>query len=389
MGYFQEGMLLKHNSIVNFFEALDTIQRIVFESYWNADYLDSLYDADLYQARMYLFSQMQAVRQNSPALVSAFVTLYEMIFALTYLNRRRKDHALLETCHSELMQLSNQISLILQALAKNQLAEVTAFSESIESLDSLYRHTLQVVSADPLVMLFFIQNVYLLRDAFASLPDQLMACSVSRFRFRCPAWGVQLGRKMLELIHHIKRNPYRDFRKALLPTMNTMYSYFNSILQTLLNGASTDLQSEMEKKLMTSPGWVYSQDFNARLQAGHRFFLMRVEQLADSLFSIDYLAKHVIDKRMVEPMCESLQTCVERINTFFLAIIRVMDGKALMEGLDYVSNEMTVLENQCWATVPTQLDQLQFSTEAMGLVEFVYHVKDVGHILLNIAETLR
>jgi len=48
--------------------------------------------------------------------------------------------------------------------------------------------------------------------------------------------------------------------------------------------------------LLHLPDWVYERGFDHTLQTGYQFFLMKIEEMSDVLFSMHHLVRYSYDK---------------------------------------------------------------------------------------------
>jgi hypothetical protein len=157
---------------------LAVLQTDLFAAYVKSDFLSKKehYLKNYYKNRSIFFKKLSCTRQwlsYLPKYTSCLLqleTLYEIIFSLHLLRFRIADYSVFEIPRSELSELQNQIATSLKALGKavltnNYVGDAALFLESIQTLETLYQHTLKILLPNPLPFWFFIQDLYHLNHA--------------------------------------------------------------------------------------------------------------------------------------------------------------------------------------------------------------------------------
>jgi len=153
-----------------FINSLNQLQSIVFSCYIKRDYFANRYDYEkqIHRVRIQLFHHMKKMRLlcgDQP--LSSMENLYEIIFSLNVFKLRVADHATFEVCENEMKLFTQCISAILTNACDSRFREndsMAQLSSAINNFEELYRSTLQVVSYEPIVFLYFVQNMIALRE---------------------------------------------------------------------------------------------------------------------------------------------------------------------------------------------------------------------------------
>lgn len=167
--------------------ALAQLQRAYFACYLRRDYLakQSDYEKIFYQKRSILLNRMKYARyflkKNSEKwrlFFSEIEHLSEIIFSLNQLRFRVTDYTIFEICAFEMQWLSKTSTSALKSAANsflkkyNSHSHLVALSESIEAFETISHSALQITSQEPIVFLFFIQDLYALHDAVKKLYEK-------------------------------------------------------------------------------------------------------------------------------------------------------------------------------------------------------------------------
>ncbi len=151
--------------------ALINLQNIFFDPYLKPDFLTRqfFYAKRFFQKRTDYFAAMQQARKYIlPAyfpVLEKIEKISEILFSLHLLRFRIQDYAIFEIATKELRRVKEAINESLQSLQDGQFAPLTVdyLLEPIQEFEALYENTLQIVTQNPSVILFFIRDLYSLR----------------------------------------------------------------------------------------------------------------------------------------------------------------------------------------------------------------------------------
>ncbi|HSW68776.1 MAG TPA: hypothetical protein VLI69_01290 [Gammaproteobacteria bacterium] len=188
----------------------------------------------------------------------------------------------------------------------------------------------------------------------------------------------------------VSRQPDTEFRNKLLPVIKIFNHYFSMIIDQLLQQDSNQFNNtSLENALLTLPDWVYERGFNSALQNGYQFFLIKIEQISDILFSMHYLARYQYDKELIAKIRPTLLQYVENVNQFFSAIETVLQLIKLEANPSDLENEISELQKQFFAVMPSSLELWDMQRDYVYLAAFIYNLKDLQKLLLKLGESLR
>ncbi len=165
----------------NCLRALVQLQHAYFACYIKRDYLSnqSNYEKSIYQKRSIGLKRMAYARsllkknKNSSTkwtdLFSKITHLSEIIFSLNQLRFRVTDYAIFEICALEMQALDRASAAALKAAVKNLLwnknpTYPVELLEAIHAFEAISHRVLNVASSEPIIFLFFIQDLYALYD---------------------------------------------------------------------------------------------------------------------------------------------------------------------------------------------------------------------------------
>jgi hypothetical protein len=180
----RSGVLAK-TSLIDCFGRLSQLNRAIFSCFISRDYPQKhyLYDKELHKKRAdFLFAITKAreaglkLRNGQFSLILDQVeNLYEMILSLGILLHRVGDHTTFEVASVEFTALAVSIADCFQMLedkiqyphSPTRMDE--SFTEAIFQLEEINRSALQVVAREPIVFMFFINDLNELKDTLLAV----------------------------------------------------------------------------------------------------------------------------------------------------------------------------------------------------------------------------
>ncbi len=188
----------------------------------------------------------------------------------------------------------------------------------------------------------------------------------------------------------LPRRPDMEFREKILPVIKVFNDYFSLVIDQLLQQDNAEFNNmKLEQALSKLPEWVYEPGFDSGLRSGYRFFLSKIEQISDLLFSMHHLVRYSYDKELIAKLRPALLPYVENVNQFFLAVISVLEFKKITEKPSDLEDEMHALQKQLFQLVPSSLELLDMRRDYVYLAEFIYDLKELRKLLLKLGEALR
>lgn len=104
--------------------------------------------------------------------------LSEIVFSLNQLRFRVNDYSTFKICAQELSGIAEySIFIFLQLstlLFKKNNVDIAKLVEKIHDFEGIYNRALQIVSVDPFVFMFFIQDAYALYDEMQALHQAIL-----------------------------------------------------------------------------------------------------------------------------------------------------------------------------------------------------------------------
>ena len=166
--------------------ALAQLQHAYFACYLKRDYLSrqSSYEKILYQKRSLLLGKIEHARallkkkrevtRKWAVIFSKIEHLSEIIFSLNQLRFRVSGYAIFEVCVAEMQALEKTSMVALKNLAQcilwnKRVASPLELLDKVHAFEAISHRTLQIASPEPIIFLFFIQDLYALYDGISEL----------------------------------------------------------------------------------------------------------------------------------------------------------------------------------------------------------------------------
>lgn len=174
--------------------------------------------------------------------------------------------------------------------------------------------------------------------------------------------------------------------------LGAYHQYFLSVIHLLLKHDSEETIEKrkiVERVFRKLPDWFYDIRFDIAIHVGRRYFIIKLDQLGEVLFSIHHLARSSFEDDFLEKMTAPILGCANKVSLFFAALITVLERKELKEGVDDFSEEIEQLEKNFHEILLSKNEFLDTSKDYVYFAEFICELKELRAILLRLAEALR
>jgi hypothetical protein len=226
-----------------------------------------------------------------------------------------------------------------------------------------------------------------------SFPVQTIA--LIRDRLGAVVLGAVVGAICGQLIFPF--NVIDEFQKKLLPVLQALSGYMQTIIEKFLHKGITDtkvteIRLRLEQTLRTRPGtypeWVYEVGFNPGLRSGFRFFLINVERLIEIIFSMNYLVAGEIDDKRLQEIADYISVATERNVELITLLISFFQKKEIYAMTNDFTNDILDLDSALNRVVPGGLALLDTVPDYMLLIALVRCIKDMRCLLLQLVTAL-
>lgn len=155
-------------------QALADLQKSLFIFYFKKNTSESI----IHKKKSIYFEKITQINKhltnNNKKIIVAIEELYAIIITIHQLRYRISDYATFEVCHRELRSIEkNSITLMHQIakrfFKKNHRFDLENYIISIQNFENVYEQTLQVITRDPIVFLFFIHDLYIFKEIVKKL----------------------------------------------------------------------------------------------------------------------------------------------------------------------------------------------------------------------------
>lgn len=205
--------------------------------------------------------------------------------------------------------------------------------------------------------------------------------------------GSGIGIACAQIIFPVKIE--QAFRQGVIPILENLSDYSNMLTKGFLDNVVPKAEL-FEKKiriyrrfLQNYPEWVYEIGFNPGLRSGLRFFLLKLEEVTDILFSMNYLSTiNNIDSDIMHELKHFILTAMNKNQELLGILIKYFSQEGVLDiRSDFVS-DITNLENALHHVVPDNLELLNFSRSNIILTALVRDIKDMRIALLSLIQAL-
>lgn len=203
--------------------------------------------------------------------------------------------------------------------------------------------------------------------------------------------GSGIGILAAQMIFPVRQ--VKEFRQGLESLLQAIHDDVEEITHSFLaqnesRGIDLVLERELESGTSAYPAWVYEVGFNRGLRGSFRFFLIKIEQVIEIIYSMNYLASRKVQAELLLDLKDPISVVAQK-NALLLKIIReYFLNDRLGDIQDDFTTDMKDLESQLQKTIPTHLELLDLSPEYLVLTAFVRDLKDMRELLLQLVMSL-
>lgn len=185
-----------------------------------------------------------------------------------------------------------------------------------------------------------------------------------------------------------------EFSKGILPVLHSLQEYLQVLTQNLKDAdeISNNLNTKrvkIENALFNMyPSWVYETGFNRGLRSGFRFFLVHVERMTESFFSMDDIIARGIDPVLLSTLHENMVNVMTHHQELLVILMDYFKHKIIPSTSADFTSDMADLEKAVHNVVPDNVEVLAVSPQFMGITALMRDLKDLRGLLLQLVMAL-
>lgn len=209
------------------------------------------------------------------------------------------------------------------------------------------------------------------------------------------ALGSIIGMVCAQIIFPVKL--VKEFSEGIIPILEALRDYTKAWSDYFAKDGS-DLKLVTDKKLLIEatlqenrgiyPVWVYETGFNPGLRSGFRFFLVNLERVVETSFSLDYLGGYIAESSLPEDLAYAIANSMQKNEELLDILLCYFRNQTAYETKSDFTSDISTLENVLHQTVPDNLEALNVSQDYLLLTAIVRDVKDLRSLLLQLVMAL-
>lgn len=188
--------------------------------------------------------------------------------------------------------------------------------------------------------------------------------------------------------------PVENFKSGLLPLLQSLSDYLQAWSDGLRLEAIISLDEKRDEIMATLidtrcyPEWVFDAGFNPGLRAGFRFFLIKLDQVIEIIFSINYLIHRKIAGELMQPLTAALIEVIDRNNELVKALRLFLKEGHYPETASDFMDDISSLEVAMQKEMPNDLEALGISPDYIAVTNLVRDMKDMRLLLIELIMSL-
>lgn len=188
----------------------------------------------------------------------------------------------------------------------------------------------------------------------------------------------------------------KEFLLGVVPTLTILGDYSQKLSEyfseeetsVVLTKQMQEVRESLQSPTSLYPNWVYEVGFNRGLRAGFRYFLIKVECLAELVFSMDYLLEKNIKKDVPVELYQHVAKVTHHNAILIQAICAHFEKEKVVKVDLDLTEDLDAFEQASKRFFSGTIALLDISEQHMRLALFVRNIKDMRTRLLQLASTI-
>lgn len=186
----------------------------------------------------------------------------------------------------------------------------------------------------------------------------------------------------------------QEFSKGVVSLLKILSEYSEIIAEQFLTRSTNQIISTKSiKKILQAqeslyPEWVYETGFNPGLRSGFRFFLLKLEQITEIFFSMEYLSQRPVDPFLLNECKKFITDVMQKNQELFQILIAYLTQNTQMSVPTNLTSDIVMLENILDHLIPQHLELIDVSESNLIITAFVRDIKDMRAILIELIKSM-
>lgn len=187
----------------------------------------------------------------------------------------------------------------------------------------------------------------------------------------------------------------KEFKQSVAPVVRLICEYTSSLriaFQDTKFSQDFSLKNQIEKELSAwtnrYPEWIFDTGFNPGLRVGYRYFLIKLDQVIEALFSLSYLFTKTLDSANMLQIKEPMKKVLESNLDLLEVISNFLNNKALPTTSANYMDDIQGLEAAVAKILPQSIELLDINTDGLIISAIVKDLKDLRQLLIQLIAAL-
>lgn len=186
-----------------------------------------------------------------------------------------------------------------------------------------------------------------------------------------------------------------EFKQDLAPLMQLICEYANSLSVSFQEtkfsqdyGIKSQIETEISAWCHRYPEWVFNTGFNPGLRIGYRYFLIKVDQIIEVLFSLSYWFAKPIEADSMNQIRDAI-TKVLKTNLDLLNVIsHYINDKPLPTSAANYLDDIQELESASATLLPQAIELLDLNSDGLVISAIFKDLKELRQLSIQLIAAL-
>ncbi len=181
------------------------------------------------------------------------------------------------------------------------------------------------------------------------------------------------------------------FQNSVASILKIYQAYFSQTINCILGLAEISIHDNysMEMCWLAWPTWLKQRGFDLRLQVGCQYFVEKIMQMGEVLFSLHYLARDSFTPALREFLMEDMLAYRNAVDRVFTAIIEGLQVGGVVIEMAALANILEKIEKEFREIVPVAFAGLDLQHETIKVANVLCALEDLQWLLMKLTQALR
>lgn len=183
----------------------------------------------------------------------------------------------------------------------------------------------------------------------------------------------------------------KEFKYDIAPLVKLICEYTNSLrigFQETKFSQDFSLKNQIQNELAAwskrYPEWIFNTGFNPGLRVGYRYFLIKVDQVVETLFSLSYWFTKTVGQDTMSQCKEAMKKVLQTNLDLLEVLSNFINDKALPTSAGNYLDDISELEAHVASFLPQSIELIDINADGLIISAIIKDLKDIRQSLIQL-----